>query len=116
MTIIGIETSTKVCSAALCQDGRVIRQELSRDAGNHAGLLPVYIQQLLAYARQEQLPIDAIALSEGPGSYTGLRIGLSTAKGLCYGLNIPLLPVSTPEVLCHAAIAGGKVPRRCGQL
>ena len=110
MTIIGIETSTKVCSAALCQDGRVIRQELSRDAGNHAGLLPVYIQQLLAYARQEQLPIDAIALSEGPGSYTGLRIGLSTAKGLCYGLNIPLQPVSTPEVLCHAAIASGKVP------
>ena len=110
MTIIGIETSTRVCSAALCRDGRVIRQELSRDAGNHAGLLPVYIRQLLDHARQEGLTIDAIALSEGPGSYTGLRIGLSTAKGLCYGLNVPLMPVPTPEVLCHAAIAGGKVP------
>ena len=110
MTILGIETSTRVCSAALCKDGRVIRQELSRDGGNHAGLLPLYLEQLLASARQEGLAIDAIALSEGPGSYTGLRIGLSTAKGLCYGLNVPLLPVPTPEVLCHAAIAGGKVP------
>ena len=110
MTIIGIETSTRVCSAALCKDGRVIRQELSRDAGNHAGLLPVYIEQLLAYARTEGLPIDAVALSEGPGSYTGLRIGLSTAKGLCYGLDVPLLCVPTPEVLCHAAIVWGKVP------
>jgi tRNA threonylcarbamoyladenosine biosynthesis protein TsaB len=62
-------------------------------------LLPSYIDELLAYAREQGLKIDAVALSEGPGSYTGLRIGTSTAKGLCYGLNVPLIPVPTLEVL-----------------
>ena len=63
----------------------------------------MYIEELLAFAREQHLVIDAVALSEGPGSYTGLRIGASTAKGLCYGLNIPLIPVPTLEVLCEAA-------------
>ena len=102
MTILGIETSTKVCSAALVKDGETLRQEISLNSGNHAGLLPVYIEQLLAYAREQGLKIDAVALSEGPGSYTGLRIGLSTAKGLCYGLDVPLIAVPTTEVMCEA--------------
>ena len=79
------------------------KQCISYDGSNHARLLPRYIEELLSYAREQGLSIDAVALSEGPGSYTGLRIGASTAKGLCYGLNIPLIPVPTLDVLCEAA-------------
>ncbi|MBR6168091.1 MAG: tRNA (adenosine(37)-N6)-threonylcarbamoyltransferase complex dimerization subunit type 1 TsaB [Paludibacteraceae bacterium] len=103
MTILSIETSTSVCSAAICKDGEPINQCICREGSNHARLLPLYIQQLLTEAQQQGLTIDAVALSEGPGSYTGLRIGTSTAKGLCYGLNVPLIPVPTLEMLCEAA-------------
>ena len=103
MTILCIETSTSVCSAAICKDGVPGKQCISYDGSNHARLLPRYIEELLSYAREQGLSIDAVALSEGPGSYTGLRIGASTAKGLCYGLNIPLIPVPTLDVLCEAA-------------
>lgn len=103
MTILCIETSTSVCSAAICKDGEPLKQCISLEGGNHAKLLPSYIEELLDYARQKALTIDAVALSEGPGSYTGLRIGTSTAKGLCYGLNIPLIPVPTLEVLKEAS-------------
>ena len=103
MTILCIETSTSVCSAAVCKDGSLIRQCINYEGSNHARLLPMYIEELLSFAREQHLSIDAVALSEGPGSYTGLRIGASTAKGLCYGLNVPLIPVPTLEVLCEAA-------------
>ena len=103
MTILCIETSTSVCSAAICKDGLPIRQCICKQGSNHARLLPLYIEELLAYAKEQQLIIEAVALSEGPGSYTGLRIGTATAKGLCYGWNIPLIPIPTLEVLCEAA-------------
>ena len=103
MTILCIETSTSVCSAAICKDGVPGKQCISYDGSNHARLLPRYIEELLSFAREQGLSIEAIALSEGPGSYTGLRIGASTAKGLCYGLNIPLIPIPTLEILCQAA-------------
>ena len=103
MTILCIETSTSVCSAAICKDGAPIKQCICLEGSNHARLLPRYIEELLSFAREQALSIEAVALSEGPGSYTGLRIGTSTAKGLCYGLNVPLLPVPTLEVLCEAA-------------
>ncbi len=103
MTILCIETSTSVCSAAICKDGEPINQCISREGSNHARLLPRYIEELLSFAREQNLSIEAVALSEGPGSYTGLRIGASTAKGLCYGLNIPLMPIPTLEILCEAA-------------
>jgi tRNA threonylcarbamoyl adenosine modification protein YeaZ len=80
-----------------------IKQCICREGSNHARLLPRYIEELLSFTREQALVIDAVALSEGPGSYTGLRIGTSTAKGLCYGLNVPLIPVPTLEVLCEAA-------------
>ena len=99
MTILCIESSTSVCSAAICKDGEPIKQCISYEGSNHARLLPRYIEELLSFAREQGLSI----LSEGPGSYTGLRIGASTAKGLCYGLNIPLIPVPTLDVLCEAA-------------
>ena len=103
MTILCVETSTSVCSAALCKEGKPIKQCIHYEGSNHAQLLPLYVEELLAFAREQKLAIDAVALSEGPGSYTGLRIGTSTAKGLCYGLNVPLIPVPTLDVLCEAA-------------
>ena len=103
MTILCIETSTSVCSAAICKDGKPYKQCISREGSNHARLLPRYIEELLRFAAEQNLSIEAVALSEGPGSYTGLRIGTSTAKGLCYGLNIPLIPVPTLRVLAYAA-------------
>ena len=103
MTILCIETSTSVCSAAICKDGLPIRQCICKQGSNHARLLPLYIEELLNYAKEQQLIIEAVALSEGPGSYTGLRIGTATAKGLCYGWNMPLIPIPTLEVLCEAA-------------
>ena len=103
MTILCIESSTSVCSAAICKDGEPIKQCISYEGSNHVRLLPRYIEELLSFAREQGLSIEAVALSEGPGSYTGLRIGASTAKGLCYGLNIPLIPVPTLDVLCEAA-------------
>ena len=102
MITLCIETSTTVCSAAIVKDGEPIKQCINYEGSNHAQLLPLYIEELLAYAREQGLTIEAVALSEGPGSYTGLRIGASTAKGLCYGLNVPLIPVPTLEVLCEA--------------
>ncbi len=103
MTILCIESSTSVCSAAICKDGAPLKQCISTEGSNHARLLPLYIAELLAFAREQGLVTEGIALSEGPGSYTGLRIGTSTAKGLCYGLDLPLIPVPTLDILCEAA-------------
>ena len=102
MVILAIETSTKVCSAAVVADGQVVAECMDRESGNHARQLPLFIDKLLRETQQKGLKLDAVALSEGPGSYTGLRIGTSTAKGLCYGLDIPLIPIPTTEVLCAA--------------
>ena len=103
MTILCIETSTSVCSAAILRDGVPIKHMINKEGSNPARLLPLFIEQLLQLAQEKGLRIDAVALSEGPGSYTGLRIGTSMAKGLCYGLNVPLIPIPTLEVLCEAA-------------
>ena len=104
MLILCIETSTSVCSAAVCKDGQVIAQRISREGANHARLLPVFIEELL-HTPDGPLRPDAVALSAGPGSYTGLRIGTSTAKGLCYGWGVPLIAIPTLQVLCAAAKA-----------
>ena len=103
MTVLCIETSTSVCSAAICKEGKPLKQCICLEGSNHARLLPLYIEELLHFAKEQHLSIEAVALSEGPGSYTGLRIGTSTAKGLCYGLNVPLIPVPTLQVLIEAA-------------
>ena len=103
MTILCIETSTAVCSAAICEEGALLKQCICYEGSNHAKQLPLFIEELLGFAREQGLPIEAVALSEGPGSYTGLRIGTSTAKGLCYGLNIPLIPIPTLAILNAAS-------------
>ena len=100
MTILCIETSTNCCSAAITINGQAVARRENLVGANHASELPVFIDQLLQEAREQGWQLDAVALSQGPGSYTGLRIGASTAKGLCYGMNIPLIPVDTLQVLC----------------
>ena len=66
-------------------------------------MLPLFVEELLAFAREKELKIEAVAVSDGPGSYTGLRIGAATAKGLCYGLHVPIIPVPTLQILTQAA-------------
>ena len=109
MTLIGLDSSTEVCSAALVQDGKVIAERINRSGSNHAALLPLYVQELQAEAKERGLTIEGVALSEGPGSYTGLRIAASLAKGLCYGLDIPLYAVSTLAVMAFSGLGDERV-------
>lgn len=98
-TILCIETSTEVCSVALTSEGQVLDHRENYDGQTHATLLSQYVKEMLDYARSREMTIDAIAVSIGPGSYTGLRIGLSEAKGLAFGLNVPLIGVNTLQLL-----------------
>ncbi|MEZ4838455.1 tRNA (adenosine(37)-N6)-threonylcarbamoyltransferase complex dimerization subunit type 1 TsaB [Flavobacterium sp.] len=98
--ILNIETSTKNCSVALAKDGEIIvSREIAEMGYSHAEKLHVFIEEIVAEANIHFSNLDAIAVSQGPGSYTGLRIGVSAAKGLCYALGIPLIAVDTLEVL-----------------
>ena len=98
-TILNIETSTEVCSVALTSEGQVLDHRENYEGQTHATLLSQYVKEMLDYARSREIKIDAIAVSIGPGSYTGLRIGLSEAKGLAFGLNVPLIGVNTLQLL-----------------
>lgn len=104
MLLLHIETSTNVCSVAVSQDGNCIFEIANREGLNHAAMLSPFIQQALDVLASRNLKLDAVAVSGGPGSYTGLRIGVSTAKGLCYGFNIPLIAINTLEILAMEAI------------
>ncbi len=99
MTILHIDTSTSICSAAITQNGMLFAHRSDASGQNHARMLPIFVEELLAELYAQDLRLDAVALSQGPGSYTGLRIGTATAKGLCYGLNIPLIAIDTLRVL-----------------
>lgn len=98
--ILNIETTTTNCSVALGEDGKVIavREDYSNKY-SHAERLHIYIEEILKETGWELSELDAVAVSKGPGSYTGLRIGVSSAKGLCYAQDIPLISVSTLEAL-----------------
>jgi tRNA threonylcarbamoyladenosine biosynthesis protein TsaB len=98
--ILGIETATKNCSVALFQNGIVIAEkEHISDGYTHAEQLTLFIEEVVGSANITLKEIKAIAISKGPGSYTGLRIGTSTAKGLCYALDIPLISISTLKAM-----------------
>ena len=97
--ILNIETSTEVCSVALTSEGQVLDHRENYDGQTHATLLSQYVKEMLDYARSREVKLDAIAVSIGPGSYTGLRIGLSEAKGLAFGLQVPLIGVNTLQLL-----------------
>ncbi|MBQ7204366.1 MAG: tRNA (adenosine(37)-N6)-threonylcarbamoyltransferase complex dimerization subunit type 1 TsaB [Muribaculaceae bacterium] len=98
-TILNIETSTDVCSVALTSEGQVLDHRENYEGQTHATMLSQYVKEMLDYARSRELKLDAVAVSIGPGSYTGLRIGLSEAKGLAFGLNVPLIGVNTLQLL-----------------
>ena len=97
--ILHIETSTEVCSVSASQDGASIFSKEDFNGPSHAVVLGVFVDEALSFIDNHAIPLDAVAVSCGPGSYTGLRIGVSMAKGICYGRNIPLIAIPTPEVL-----------------
>jgi thiamine pyrophosphokinase len=107
-TILHIETSTNVCSIAISEDAECIFKKSNDEGLNHARLLSLFIEEGLDFLKEQGKKLNAIAVSSGPGSYTGLRIGVSTAKGLCYGLDIPLIAVSTLEIMSIAAMGASK--------
>ena len=98
--ILHLETSTKICSVALSQDGIVLaHSDQSADGFIHGEALTLMIEELLHNSNTTLQELNAISYSSGPGSYTGLRIGLSTAKGLCFALSIPLIAIPTHQIL-----------------
>ena len=99
--ILIIETATEVCSVALAQDGRVIDLEESKEGQNHSRLVSVFAEKLLSRNGINSSELSAVGVSKGPGSYTGLRIGVSTAKGICFASNIPLIAVGTLESMAQ---------------
>lgn len=98
---LSIETATVVCSVALHLDGQLLALQELHLKQSHSGYLAVLIKDIVHYAGYTMDDIDMIALSKGPGSYTGLRIGTATAKGLCYALDIPLVAVNTLEAMAY---------------
>lgn len=98
--ILHIETSTEVCSVALSQDGVCLHEEIDTTGRRHAEILAPFVKETVSFADSHAIPLDAVAVSAGPGSYTGLRIGVSTAKGLCYGRDLKLISIPTLKVLC----------------
>lgn len=107
--ILNIETSTNVCSVAVSQDGSCIFNKEDHDGPNHAVILGVFVQEALSFIDSHAIPLDAVAVSCGPGSYTGLRIGLSMAKGICYGRDVKLIAIPTLELMCVPLLLGEKI-------
>jgi tRNA threonylcarbamoyladenosine biosynthesis protein TsaB len=95
LNILCIETATTICSVALASDGSILSERKSSEKNAHSAIITLFIDDILKEVGLEYTDIDAIAVSKGPGSYTGLRIGVSTAKGLCYALDVPLISVNT---------------------
>lgn len=102
--ILNIETSSDVCSVCLAYDGEIISIRETGIERSHASILTVFIEEILSELKAQNLNLDAVAVSMGPGSYTGLRIGVSAAKGICYGSEIPLIAIPTLEALCRGAL------------
>ncbi len=98
--ILNIETSTSACSVAVSQDGATVFVKEDLKGPAHAIALGVFVDEALSFVDSYAIPLDAVAVSCGPGSYTGLRIGVSMAKGVCYGRDLPLIGLPTLEVLC----------------
>jgi tRNA threonylcarbamoyladenosine biosynthesis protein TsaB len=109
--ILHIETATEVCSIVLAQEGRVISVVESYEPRIHASMTSVFIKEVMDKAGVSFPQLDAIAISRGPGSYTGLRIGVSTAKGLCFALDKPLIAVDTLKAMAGTFLLDEKNPK-----
>ena len=110
--LVFIETSTALCSTALAENGRIISTRKSSEPRAHASLTAVFVKEMLDETGWKVSDLDAVCVSKGPGSYTGLRVGVSTAKGLCFGGGVPLIAVDPLEILAHQAIEAG-LPEGC---
>lgn len=95
MHLLLIETATPVCSVALASDGEILAERSSAEPNAHSSRLSVFVNELMEQTGLVPAQLDAVCVSSGPGSYTGLRIGVSSAKGFCYALGKPLLAVPT---------------------
>lgn len=104
--ILHIDTSTEVCSVAVSDNGSVIYHEEDFDGPSHSTRLAVMVEAAMSFTDNHAIPFDAVAVSSGPGSYTGLRIGVSTAKGVCYGRNLKLIAIPTLKILCVPVLLG----------
>lgn len=114
--IILIETSTALCSTALAVDGKVVSSRESEAPRAHAAMTAPFVKQMLDEQGLLVTDCDAVCVSAGPGSYTGLRVGSSTAKGLCFGAGLPLIAIGTLDVLAQQAIEDGLVPEGCAAI
>ena len=103
--ILSIDTSINIASVSLAIDGVLIAKEINTDTKSHGSFIQIAITKLFIEAQKKLQDVDAIAVVNGPGSYTGLRVGLATAKGLCFTLNKPLILLNTLEVLAQATIS-----------
>ena len=104
--ILNIETSTDVCSVAISDNGQVIFNKEDHSGPNHAVKLGVYVDEALSFIDAHGIPLEAMAVSCGPGSYTGLRIGVSMAKGICYGRDVKLISIPTLELMAVPVLLG----------
>ena len=111
--IVLIETSTSLCSTALAVDGSIAEYRESTRPRAHASLTAPFVKEMLDARGMAMADCDAVCVSAGPGSYTGLRVGSSTAKGLCFASGRPLLAVGTLEILARQAIEDGLLPEGC---
>ena len=107
--ILHIETSTNVCSVAVSEDSQVIFHQENHDGPNHAEHLGSMVDEALSFTDSHAIPFDAVAVSCGPGSYTGLRIGVSMAKGVCFGRDLKLIAVPTLQLLCVPVLLNERI-------
>lgn len=105
--ILHIETSADTCSVAITEDGETLCSDIERRSHEHATRLAPMADEALSFADSHAIPLDAVAVSIGPGSYTGLRIGLSTAKGICFARQVPLITVPTLKLMCVGPLLYG---------
>ena len=110
-SILCLETSTEVCSVALSVDGNIVEEREDTSGKNHALLLTCFAEEVMKAQKSAFKQLDAIAVSGGPGSYTGLRIGVSTAKGLCYAAGLPLIAIPSLEAMAHHVVHSSAIER-----